>query len=76
MSRYLGRIVAQFEGRKVIGKIRAPTIVNASKDPFVPIKIIRELAEGIRGRSWFAWMMTIRSHGHNQSCSSRIRPDS
>jgi len=45
-----GEAVAQFDGRKVIGKIRAPTmIVNASKDQFVPMKITRELAEGIPG---------------------------
>jgi len=45
-----GEAVAQFDGRNVIGKIRAPTlIVNASKDQFVPMKITRELAEGIPG---------------------------
>lgn len=45
-----GEAVAQFDGRKVIGKIRAPTlIVNASKDQFVPMKITRELAKGIPG---------------------------
>lgn len=45
-----GEAVAQFDGRKVIGKIRAPTlIVNASKDQFVPLKITRELADGIPG---------------------------
>lgn len=45
-----GEAVAQFDGRKVIDKIRAPTlIVNGSKDLFVPLKITRELAEGIDG---------------------------
>lgn len=45
-----GEAVAQFDGRKVIGHIRAPTlIVNGSKDQFVPLKITRELTEGIRG---------------------------
>lgn len=45
-----GEAVVQFDGRKVIGKIQAPTlIVNGSKDPFVPLKITRELAEGIPG---------------------------
>jgi pimeloyl-ACP methyl ester carboxylesterase len=45
-----GDAVAQFDGRTVISKIRTPTlIVNASKDPFVPMKITRELAEGIPG---------------------------
>ena len=45
-----GEAVAQFDGRKVIGKIRAPTlIVNCSKDQFVPMKITRELANGIPG---------------------------
>ncbi|WP_440951031.1 alpha/beta fold hydrolase [Methanosphaerula subterraneus] len=45
-----GEAVAQFDGRKVIGMIRAPTlIVNGSKDQFVPLKIAHELAEGIQG---------------------------
>lgn len=45
-----GEAVARFDGREVIGRIRAPTlIVNGTKDQFVPVKISRELAAGIAG---------------------------
>jgi len=45
-----GEAVASFDGRKYLGRIKAPTlIVNGSKDLFVPLKITRELAAGITG---------------------------
>jgi len=45
-----GEAVASFDSRKYLGRIKAPTlIVNGSKDQFVPLKITRELAEGIAG---------------------------
>ena len=45
-----GEAVAAFDGRKILGRIQAPTLViNADKDQFVPCKISRELAGGIKG---------------------------
>lgn len=39
-----------FDSRKLLGRINAPTlIVNCKKDQFMPMKITRELAEGIPG---------------------------
>jgi 3-oxoadipate enol-lactonase len=39
-----------FDGRRLLGRIRAPTlIVNGTRDPLVPTRITRELAEGIAG---------------------------
>jgi len=45
-----GEAVSRFDGRTVLGRIRAPTlIVNGTRDPFVPVKISWELAHGISG---------------------------
>ena len=45
-----GEAVVAFDGRKYLGRIRAPTIViNATRDQFVPQTISRELAGGIAG---------------------------
>lgn len=45
-----GEAVSRFDSRTVLGRIRAPTlIVNGIRDPFVPVKISRELAHGISG---------------------------
>lgn len=39
-----------FDGRKLLGQIKAPTlIVNGTKDQAVSMKITRELAKGIPG---------------------------
>lgn len=39
-----------YDGRRLLGRIRAPTlIVNGTRDPLVPMRITRELAEGIPG---------------------------
>ncbi len=45
-----GEAVAAFDARTIHCRIRAPTlIVNGTRDPFVPVKISRELAAGIAG---------------------------
>jgi len=45
-----GEAVAAFDGRKYLGRIKAPTIIiNGTRDQFVPLKISRELAAGIAG---------------------------
>lgn len=39
-----------FDGRKLLGQIKAPTIIiNCKKDQFMPMKITMELARGISG---------------------------
>ncbi len=40
----------KFDGRKLLGQIRAPTLImNGTKDLVVSMKITRELARGIPG---------------------------
>jgi pimeloyl-ACP methyl ester carboxylesterase len=40
--------VSAFDGRKYLGRIKAPTLViYGNRDPFVPVKISNELAGGI-----------------------------
>ena len=43
-----GEAVNKFDGRKYLGKILAKTLIlNATRDRFVPMKITRELVNGI-----------------------------
>ena len=48
--RLQGEAATTFDGRKYLGRIRAPTlIVNGTRDPIVPVTISKELAGGIAG---------------------------
>jgi len=48
--RLQGVAVSAFDGREYLGRITAPTlIINCTRDPFVTVKISKELAAGITG---------------------------
>ena len=48
--RLQGVAISAFDGRKYLGRIKAPTLViDGNRDPFVPLKISHELARGISG---------------------------